>query len=165
MAEGRKRSWLDMKCSTCGNDNPADAQFCGGCGASLDVSTTSGIGAAASALPMVKFPQAIKLGFKNYFKFSGRATRAEFWWFLLFTQLIWFITLVPIIGLVARLAIVVSVEIALLIATISLTSRRFHDIGKSGLSQLLFWVPLGLFWANLGFNSWEGEPITGKMSS
>ena len=32
-----------MKCQTCGNDNPEDAQFCARCGASLSVSTASGI--------------------------------------------------------------------------------------------------------------------------
>ena len=31
-----------MKCPTCGNDNPEDAQFCARCGASLSVSTASG---------------------------------------------------------------------------------------------------------------------------
>ena len=28
-----------MKCQTCGNDNPENAQFCGGCGASLSAPT------------------------------------------------------------------------------------------------------------------------------
>ena len=76
-----------MKCLTCGNDNPTDAQFCGGCGVSLSISTSSGIGIGTAELPMVSFPQAINLGFKNYFKFSGRATRAENWWWVLFTVL------------------------------------------------------------------------------
>jgi hypothetical protein len=31
-----------MKCTACGNDNPEDARFCTGCGASLSVSTASG---------------------------------------------------------------------------------------------------------------------------
>ena len=61
-----------MKCLTCGNDNPTDAQFCGGCGVSLSISTSSGIGIGTAELPMVSFPQAINLGFKNYFKFNRR---------------------------------------------------------------------------------------------
>jgi len=69
-----------MNCPTCGNENPEEAQFCGECVASLNASTVSGIGIAATELPMVSFPQAIKLGFKNYFNFNDRATRAEFWW-------------------------------------------------------------------------------------
>ena len=30
------------------------------------------------------FAGAIKAGFKNYAKFRGRATRPEYWWFVLF---------------------------------------------------------------------------------
>jgi uncharacterized membrane protein YhaH (DUF805 family) len=33
------------------------------------------------------FPQAIVTCYKNYFRFNGRATRAEFWWFVLFAVL------------------------------------------------------------------------------
>ena len=33
---------------------------------------------------MVRFKEAIKLGFRNYANCSGRATRAEFWWWYLF---------------------------------------------------------------------------------
>ena len=36
----------------------------------------------------VSFGQAIRLGFKNMFKFSGRASRSEFWYFILFYAII-----------------------------------------------------------------------------
>ena len=56
-----------MKCQRCGNDNPEDTQFCGGCGASLSESTVNGsAGEEATGLPMVSFLPAIKLGFQNY---------------------------------------------------------------------------------------------------
>ena len=146
-----------MKCQVCGNENAEDARFCGGCGASLDVSTASGIGIGTAELPMVSFPQAVKLGFKNYFTFSGRATRAEYWWFLLFTQLMWFITWVPLIGWAAGLTVI--------IPEVSVTSRRLHDIRKAGLWQLLFWVPvtvaifsLGLFFGLMGRYFQEEPP-------
>ena len=147
-----------MKCPQCGHDNPEVAQFCGGCGTSLSTSTPIGVEAASSELRMVSFPKAIKLGFSNYFTFSGRATRAEYWWFLLFTQLMWFIiTWLPIIGWAAGLAVI--------IPEVSVTSRRLHDIGKSGLWQLLFWVPvtvaifsLGLFFGLMGRYFQEEPP-------
>jgi len=41
-AKYRRSKWLDMKCPTCGNDNPENAQFCGGCGATLSASPVSG---------------------------------------------------------------------------------------------------------------------------
>ena len=44
-----------MKCSICDNDNPADAQFCGGCGTSLSVSKGSGIETTSSAPRDKKF--------------------------------------------------------------------------------------------------------------
>ena len=36
----------------------------------------------------VTFGQAIRLGFRNLFKFSGRASRSEFWYFILFYAII-----------------------------------------------------------------------------
>ena len=124
-------STSDMKCPQCGNDNPVDARFCEGCGASLSAPIASGIGAASSELPMTSFIDAIKLGFSNYFNFSGRATRAEYWWFVLFLVPVSLITWIPLIGQV--------IWLATSIPTISLTTRRLHDIGKSGWWQLAYW--------------------------
>ena len=36
---------------------------------------------------MFNFIDAIKLGFQNYFKFKGRSTRSEYWWWVLFIVL------------------------------------------------------------------------------
>ena len=112
------QSTVDMKCPTCGNDNPADAQFCGGCGASL----SSGRVAARPGLPTVGFGEAISRGFTNYFTFSGRASRPEYWWWMLFTFLVSIIPLSILVTFIPSLAV---------------TSRRLHDIGKSGWWQLL----------------------------
>ena len=145
-----------MKCTTCGSDIPGDAKFCGVCGASLatpqsdlvvgDRPTESRQGVAYDGeeppeLPMVEFIDAIKRGFQNYFKFSGRATRAEYWWFILFTQLLNFVGIVPVLGwIIAPL-----VSIASIIPLISLSVRRLHDIGKSGW-WMMVWVGSGLIW-------------------
>ena len=121
----------DGKCRTCGSEIQDDAEFCGGCGTSLSAPIASGIGAASSELPMTSFIDAIKLGFSNYFNFSGRATRAEYWWFVLFLVPVSLITWIPLIGQV--------IWLATSIPTISLTTRRLHDIGKSGWWQLAYW--------------------------
>ena len=118
----------DMKCQTCGNDNAENAQFCGGCGASL----SSGRVAARPGLPTVGFGEAISRGFTNYFTFSGRASRPEYWWWVLFTFLL---GLIPLAGLVT------------LIPTLAVTSRRLHDIGKTGWWQLLFWIISIIAWS------------------
>jgi len=43
----------------------------------------------------VTFGQAIRLGFRNLFKFSGRASRSEFWYFILFYAII--LSAIPLI--------------------------------------------------------------------
>jgi len=107
-----------MKCTACGNDNEENAQFCGGCGASL----SSGRVAARPVLPTVGFGEAISRGFTSYFTFSGRASRPEYWWWVLFTALV---AIIPVSILVT------------FIPSLAVTSRRLHDIGKSGWLQIL----------------------------
>ena len=130
-----------MKCLTCGNDNPTDAQFCGGCGVSLSISTSSGIGTAE--LPMVSFPQAINLGFKNYFKFSGRATRAENWWWVLFTVLAGIVlavldTLTGTMGMFGDSGLLGGLfELGVIVPSLALGVRRLHDINRTGWWLLL----------------------------
>jgi uncharacterized membrane protein YhaH (DUF805 family) len=114
-----------MKCPQCPNDNPENAQFCGGCGANL----SSGEATARLGLPTVGFSEAISRGFTNYFTFNGRASRPEYWWWVLFTFLL---GLIPLAGLVT------------LIPTLAVTSRRLHDIGKSGWLQILPWAIFGV---------------------
>ena len=76
----------------------------------------------------MNFGQAITTVFKKYAEFSGRASRSEYWWWVLFTTIInislgW----IPIIGIL--------ITLLLLIPTISLTTRRLHDINLSGWWQ------------------------------
>ena len=91
---------------------------------------------------------AIKLFFVNYFNFSGRASRAEFWWVYLALTII---GIVPILGGI--------IYLIAFIGFISLTSRRLQDVGLSGWYQLALhfssfllvglglsessWLPLG----------------------
>ena len=137
-----------MKCSTCGNDNAENTQFCGGCGASL----SSGRVTAQPGLPTVGFGEAISHGFSNYFTFSGRARRSEYWFWVLFTSLV---HVIPLIGGLIGLAV--------LIPSLAVTSRRLHDIGKSGWYQLLFFVASAVAWTGfvlflvLGFVALEEE--------
>ena len=130
-----------MKCSACGNDNPEDAQSCGEYGANLN----SGEASIDADLPMVGFGDAISRGFSNYFTFSGRAIRAENWWWALFT----------IIGMVA-LSIVENIAgiptvlsgifcLATLMPSLALVARRLHDINRSGWWQLL-WFAILIGW-------------------
>jgi len=134
-----------MKCPSCGHENLENAQYCGGCGASLRASTVGGIGVESAELPMVDLGTAIKLGFQRYVGFSGRSTRAEIWWWTLFTSVV---TIALIIadnltsnsstfgwmgGLLEGLF-----TLATIIPSLAVSVRRLHDINRTG-----WWVLLG----------------------
>ena len=136
-----------MKCQTCGNDNPEVAQFCGGCGVSLSTSTPTDVGIDAAELPMVDFGTAVKLGFQRYVDFSGRSTRAEYWWFGLFTVVVSFALIIAdtltgnsstfgwLGGLLETLF-----TLATIIPSLALSVRRLHDINRTGWWLLLLFV-------------------------
>lgn len=92
----------------------------------------------------------VKKCLKNYANFSGRASRKEFWYFYLSTILFGFVAGVLDGILYFALDIKLSlfqtiVNLALIIPTVSVTTRRLHDIGKSGWWQLL-WLLLIIGW-------------------
>ena len=137
-----------MKCPTCGNDNPNDGRFCGLCGIKLSSDEAS----MGTELPMVGFGDAISRGFSKYFTFSGRARRSEYWLWVLFACLA---HVIPLIGWLIGLVII--------IPSLAVTSRRLHDIGKSGWYQLLFFAASAVAWTGfvlfliLGFGALEEE--------
>lgn len=101
------------------------------------------------AVRNVGFVDAIKLGFAKYANFRGRAQRSEYWWWILF-YLIASVAAV-ILDLLAGTDNITNsaseleatglfellVSLALLIPTFAVTSRRLHDIDRSGWWQLL----------------------------
>jgi len=89
----------------------------------------------------MNFGEAIKSVFSKYATFSGRARRSEFWYFFLFNFLVSFVlSLIPFLSAVSGLW-----TLAVLIPTIAVAVRRFHDIGKSGWTYLYFLIPSILF--------------------
>lgn len=76
------------------------------------------------------FGQAISVCFSKYADFSGRARRSEYWYFYLFTLIIG--AVVPCIS-----------TLVILIPSISVTTRRLHDTGRSGWWQLLYLTGIG----------------------
>ena len=85
---------------------------------------------------------------KRFFKFSGRASKQEYWMFFLFMFACYAIAIVLDISLdlwdseedIGLFSGILS--LVFLIPYISLTARRFHDINKSGWFQLIFIIPL-----------------------
>ena len=83
------------------------------------------------------FPQAVKTCFKKYFDFKGRASRSEYWYFILFTFLGYGAGF--LLGLIAPalLWLLGIFVLAILIPVITVAARRLHDINKSGWYQVL----------------------------
>ena len=92
----------------------------------------------------VSFPKAVKLAFKNYFNFSDRSSRSEYWFFLLFIILleIAFIFLADVIPSDTFAIITVVTYILYIIPSISVSVRRLHDIDKRGWWIFISVIPV-----------------------
>ncbi|QLI81518.1 DUF805 domain-containing protein [Chitinibacter fontanus] len=83
----------------------------------------------------MSFLTAIKRCLQQYAVFNGRASRAEFWWWMLFQTLCYLaITLSLGQGMGSSLLL-----LTLLLPSLAVGIRRLHDIGRSGK-----WVLIGL---------------------
>ena len=80
--------------------------------------------------------EAVSSVMKSYARFSGRATRSEYWWFYLF----WIIA-VLVTGMINE-NLAALVVLALLLPSLAVGVRRLHDIGKSGWWLLVMLIPL-----------------------
>lgn len=94
---------------------------------------------------MMSFSTAIATVFRKYAEFEGRATRPEFWWFVLFSTLVsaalnslTIVTPQGAIGIGASLAAVWS--IGTLLPTLAVTVRRLRDGGYAW--GHVFWILL-----------------------
>ena len=103
----------------------------------------------------ITFGEAIKSGFRNCFNFKGRASRTEFWYFILFYTLV-FYTLGTIVAFMipsvmlkhqhpitpqSALITCSILFIILLVPLLALTVRRLHDTERKGLWLLTYLAP------------------------
>jgi uncharacterized membrane protein YhaH (DUF805 family) len=96
---------------------------------------------------------------KNYAKFSGRASRAEFWWFTLFFMIAYFVLFGIGLAVSGRnpapanpspfaiytrmggyLAVLGIFWLALVVPSIAVQVRRLHDTDRSGWWLAGFWL-------------------------
>jgi uncharacterized membrane protein YhaH (DUF805 family) len=90
--------------------------------------------AKQTAPRFVPFGEAFKNYFEGYVTWSGRATRAEYWWMFLFTVVASYIMrLTPTI-------ISIAWSVVFFLPTISIIIRRLHDTGRSGYWYL--WIAI-----------------------
>lgn len=96
---------------------------------------------------MMPFMSAMKSGFKNSFSLSGRASRSEYWFWVLggvifqMTMVIGSIVLavmeVPVLP-----GLMILAPILLVPGSITLVVRRLHDVGMSGWMWFVALVPV-----------------------
>lgn len=82
------------------------------------------------------FTESVQTCFRKYADFNGRATKSEFWWWVLFA------VLVNISAQILGDIPAAMVSLAILLPYLAVTARRLHDIGKSGWWQLVGIIPL-----------------------
>ncbi len=101
------------------------------------------------------FTEAVKSVFQKYGTFTGRASRSEYWYFVLFNLLVTLaIFIVSMIlgvaiggtdgmatGLMVYCVLAVIYCLAMIIPSIAVAVRRLHDSGKSGWLYLLILIP------------------------
>ena len=107
------------------------------------------------------FVEASKSYLVKWLNFKGRTSRSEYWWGYLFSLIMSF-TISFIIGFVAALfgveedsatagLLQLPLALFLMIAGLSLSVRRLHDIDRSGWWNLIIFTIIGivalLYWA------------------
>ncbi len=115
------------------------------------------------------FQTSIKTCFNKFAVFSGRASRSEFWFFVLFGFLGGIITIIIDVMILGypyeeNGPINLIFSVALIIPSIAVAARRLHDINKSGWWQLLWITIIGgillIIW-----HATEGENKKNKFGS
>ena len=84
------------------------------------------------------FGEAIRSGFDHYAKFDGRASRSEFWWWVLFAILV-SIAANIIDAIIGAPIFSLIVGLGLLLPNLSMSIRRLHDTNRTG-----WWILIGL---------------------
>jgi len=104
----------------------------------------------------MNFIEAIKSGHSKTFQYSGRSSRSEYWWFGLYALISvvgGIFLLIPFIDTVLGAFFAVAYGCYVLwifLISLSLMTRRFHDIGYSGIWSFYYFLITGICQAVAG---------------
>ncbi|SFO87987.1 Uncharacterized membrane protein YhaH, DUF805 family [Geodermatophilus dictyosporus] len=88
------------------------------------------------------FPDAVRSVLTRYADFTGRARRAEYWWFALFSVVV--VTVAAIIDAILGFPVLqLIVSLGLVVPSLAVGVRRLHDTDRSGWWLLIGLVPFG----------------------
>jgi uncharacterized membrane protein YhaH (DUF805 family) len=121
-------------CRECGGQIHSTAPICPKCGAPQRAAGAGGAG--------YSFRSAIALCFDRYVQFSGRAPRAEYWYFILFTLLVTFgAGFMDGVLLDGRAVFSTIANLVFFLPVLSVGVRRLHDLDRSGWWYWLIFIP------------------------
>ena len=95
-------------------------------------------------------------------RFTGRARRAEFWWFFLASFIIGIVFNILIAVASIFWVVYVIYALAVLIPNIAVGVRRLHDTDKSGWWLLIGLIPLVGIIVLIVFFATDGLPATNR---
>lgn len=145
-----------MFCKKCGVENTGLANFCKSCGGPIGGSQQNINANNYGAIPGGNQKSAWDFYltcFRKYATFSGRAQRAEYWYFMMFNMI--FLIVAVILDNILGTAIsgvgyglfYFAYALAVILPGLGVIVRRLHDVGKSGWMYWIFLIPLvGAIW-------------------
>lgn len=113
----------------------------------------------------LNYTDAFVLGIKNYANFKGRASRSEYWRFMAGMMIQGTLSVVAIlckgVGLYNFESIIDTITLLVtlffVLPNIAITTRRMHDIGRSGWTQLISFIPIIGFFIFLTYELKQGD--------
>lgn len=117
------------------------------------------------------FVAAVKSAFRNYVNFRDRASRSEYWWFVLFLFVANLVIAIveDAMGMAGGYGVLSSLfGLVTLLPGLAVGARRLHDIDRSGWWLLIYFLPLIgfiilIFWAcqrgTPGSNRFGRDPL------
>jgi uncharacterized membrane protein YhaH (DUF805 family) len=132
---------LNLRAQLTGTAAPTPARSPAPAPAVLPPAAYSDVPGAAQppSVGMMSPADAISTCFSKYVDFSGRATRAEYWWWNLMIFVVFFATelIYPASPVLEAILLM-----GLFLPGLAVTIRRLHDVDKSGWWSLIELVPI-----------------------